>query len=235
MSEEEASIEALREIGAEIGQTIDMTIHGVIKVDFTAFIEAVDAIGGVDIDVPYDIVDIEYPDDNFGFEPFEIHAGSQHLNGETALKYARSRNTTSDFDRSARQQQLLTALAAKAKGEGLHKDPSMIIEFFNIFQENVESTLSLRELIGLAAFAQEIKPDRVITMQLSDRNALYNSFIEPEKLEETLAGFNDFHPIGRIGKPEDVANVVDYLRSEKASWVTGVTWDVDGGVMAGRN
>jgi NAD(P)-dependent dehydrogenase (short-subunit alcohol dehydrogenase family) len=64
---------------------------------------------------------------------------------------------------------------------------------------------------------------------------IYNSFIEPEKVEETLAGFNDFHPIGRIGKPEDVANVVDYLLSEKASWVTGVTWDIDGGVMSGRN
>ena len=64
---------------------------------------------------------------------------------------------------------------------------------------------------------------------------IYNSFIEPEKVEETLAVFNGFHPIGRIGKPKDIANIVDYLLFEKVSWVTGVTWDVDGGVMAGRN
>ena len=64
---------------------------------------------------------------------------------------------------------------------------------------------------------------------------IYNKFIEPEKVEETLASFNDFHPIGRVGKPNDVASVVDYLLSDKSGWITGVIWDVDGGVMAGRN
>ncbi len=64
---------------------------------------------------------------------------------------------------------------------------------------------------------------------------IYGEFIDPEKIEETLAGFNNFHPIGRVGRVEDVAAVVDFLLSDEAGWVTGAIWDVDGGVMAGRN
>jgi NAD(P)-dependent dehydrogenase (short-subunit alcohol dehydrogenase family) len=64
---------------------------------------------------------------------------------------------------------------------------------------------------------------------------IYGSFIEENKIEETLQGFNSFHPIGRVGRPEDIAKTISFLLSDESSWVTGAIWDIDGGVMAGRN
>lgn len=86
--------------------------------------------------------------------------------------------------------------------------------------------------------AMELADDGVRVNAVSPavvKTPIYEAFIDPESVDEALAGFDGFHPLGRIGAPDDVAAVVSFLLDEQSSWVTGAVWDVDGGVMAGRN
>ncbi len=177
--ESEASRQSMLELQTEIGKIVGLQMHGVIKLNFSGFEEAIDALDGIGIDVPEEIVDPEYPGPNDTYETFAIGQGQQHLNGKTALKYARSRHSTSDFSRSGRQQQIIAAAMKKATELGLIKSVSRITELLTIVSRNLATTFSTRELISVATLGKSVDPARIISMQLNDKAGLYDGFLMP--------------------------------------------------------
>ena len=134
-------------------------------VNFDAFIEVVDQIGGIDITVPEAIDDPTYPDRCYGYDPFSIEAGEYHLDGEAALKYARTRATLGgDVDRAARQQAVV--LAVRDQVLSVDMIPQLIAQapgLWQTLQANVRTDMTLEEGLQLALLAQDIPRESIKT------------------------------------------------------------------------
>ncbi|MFN2223097.1 MAG: LCP family protein, partial [Candidatus Promineifilaceae bacterium] len=132
--------------------TLGINVDYYVTVNFEAFIQLIDEVGGISVVVPETIQDDTYPDNCYGYDPFYIEAGQHQLDGQTALKYARTRATFGgDVDRAARQQQVI--LAVQDRIFSLNMAPQLLTkapELWRIFQENVETNLSLNEALQLA-------------------------------------------------------------------------------------
>ena len=96
-----------------IAQSFGIQPDRYVRLNFQAFTGLIDAVGGIDVDVPRTIVDYQYPTENYGTIEVRFEPGQQHMNGERALQYARTRHADDDYQRAARQQQVLTALSLK--------------------------------------------------------------------------------------------------------------------------
>ena len=138
-------------------------VHYYVIVDFSGFRKVVDTLGGIDINVPKAIDDPEYPTEDFGVMHVHFNAGMQHMNGEQALEYARTRHADSDFGRSKRQVQVLLAMRDKAlRLDILPKLPSLIQSMWGA----VETDLKPTEVLALAQAAAKVKTENIKEAQI---------------------------------------------------------------------
>ncbi|HXF70755.1 MAG TPA: LCP family protein [Thermoflexus sp.] len=187
---------------------LGIPIQYYVRVNFTAFERAIDLIGGIDLCVPEAIDDPRYPDARYGYEPFHIDAGCQHLDGRTALKYARTRATRGgDFDRMRRQQQVIQAVRERVLR--LNLLPTLIARapaLWETLKDGVHTNLTLEEMIALARLAARIPEERIrmvaigpsMTRPYTTPDGAEVLVRVPEKVREALAEF--FGPqVPRLG------------------------------------
>lgn len=137
-------------VQAALAESFPVQPDRYVRLDFTAFVELVDALGGVTIDVPYEIVDPAYPTPDGGTTEVQFAAGVEHMDGARALAYARTRHADDDYRRIERQQQVLRAvLAALAEPENWPRLPELAQTFLAV----VDTDLTVGDLLIIAPAA----------------------------------------------------------------------------------
>ena len=157
-----------------VSDILGVPIHYFVRIDFAGFQQGVDAVGGIDVTVKERLYDPYYPRGT-GYQVLDIRPGVQHLSGDLALKYARSRETTSDFDRSRRQQEVMVAVRDKALSLQYLTNPAKVAEFLQILGDHVKTDLSLGETQRFADIIKDIPPSAISSNVLDNSNYLYDS------------------------------------------------------------
>ncbi|MCR4312183.1 MAG: LCP family protein [Candidatus Uhrbacteria bacterium] len=182
MEEPGSGPEAAKEI---VGDIMGENINYVVKVDFGGFEDIIDSLGGVDIYVDTAFSDATYPvDDDLGsVKSVSFEQGWAHMDGETALIYSRSRHGTngegSDFARAARQQKLLMAVKEKTLSLNVLLNPAKLNRLLTTITNNVDTDLSIWEMMKLARYVPAIDMDNVTSHVLdsSNESPLYSTTV----------------------------------------------------------
>lgn len=140
-------------------------IHYFGSVNFQGFVKIVDAFGGVTVDPQYAIVDDEYPTETYGYTSLYFPAGVQHLDGKSALQYARTRHADLDFGRSRRQQEVILALRQQALKGNLIQN---FYKLLDVLGGAVRTDLQQQQIAQLANLGLSIPDGGIRSITLED-------------------------------------------------------------------
>lgn len=126
-------------------QTFGINVDRYVRLDFQGFVELIDAVGGVTIDVERAIMDDAYPTEDGGVISVRFDPGSQQMDGERALIYARTRHADDDYQRASRQQQVLSGLLARLV------NPVRWPAALSVLNRYTDTNLTIWDMLTLAA------------------------------------------------------------------------------------
>jgi len=151
--------EAIKSLQNKLTEITGIAFNYYAEVDFAGFIKIVDKMGGVEVDVTEAIDDPYYPGPNYSYQRFTLPAGIQTLDGETALKYSRTRYTSvgGDLDRARRQQQIISNIKDRVFSLNPVLDAPKILSLLGITRETVKTDLSLADMKSLYDTYQDSK------------------------------------------------------------------------------
>ena len=132
----------------DISSMTGVNIDKYVIVSFNAFSKFIDLLGGIDLYVKKAIYDERYPNGDNGYVVYSVTEGSHHFTGEEALMYARSRKSTSDYDRGERQQQIIQAVRTKLKITNILSDLNKAADLFNTAMSGIKTNINVFEGIN---------------------------------------------------------------------------------------
>lgn len=138
-----------------------------VDIDFDWFIAWIDLLWWITLNVEKEIIDTQYPDWNWWYETFKIKKWKQTLDWTTALKYVRSRYSTSDFDRSLRQQQVIQAIKEKATSLWYLWNPAKIKELYETYDTYLTTNLTLWAIIKLALKGKNLEKKDIYSFNMN--------------------------------------------------------------------
>jgi len=168
LSAKKSPSEAMADLGGKLREITGEKTDYYLNIDFNGFTKFIDLLGGIEITIEEDLTDTQYPDNNWGYTTFSIKKGRQTIDGATALKYARSRHSTSDFDRSRRQQLVIKALKDRLFSLDILTSPTKVKSLYYAIVSHIKTDLSLGQLASLALFGKDIPSDNILAFNLND-------------------------------------------------------------------
>jgi polyisoprenyl-teichoic acid--peptidoglycan teichoic acid transferase len=222
-----------------LSQNLGIPIHYAISIDFFGFEEIIDALGGVNVYVENSFIDYQYPTKDHKIQTVEFEKGNQHLNGEEALQFVRSRHgivtegngfEASDFARSDRQFKIIESIKSKIMSFSTISNPNKVINLFKILDKYIDTDIEAWEALRFVDILRTMEKDKIFNKVLNDApgnllrsatSTLDGAFILVPKNNDYRVLQSFFNNIFKTEKTEKEQAVIQILNGTTQAGLAG--------------